>query len=190
IKRSFDGWWFSGRPTIEELRKDVRAIMTRRSSWRYEAWTKPEVTAIRVPAEVWTHGHIPIPSRGGSEATGTVRWFDVATGTGAITVSNNYWTRGRGTISWMDFMGNMGNDSAILDGDAGPSGATGAAGTSAGGAGTSAAGTGTMPTADDEVFFHFTSIPGVGYRTIKPGQKVRFELLRHRIGGYIAFNVQ
>ncbi|KAJ3205166.1 hypothetical protein HDU67_008995, partial [Dinochytrium kinnereticum] len=191
IKRSFDGWWFAGRPSIEELRKDVRAILSRRVSYRYEAWTKPEVTAIRVPAEVWSHGLIPIPSRGGTEATGTVRWFDTTTGNGAIAVSNNYWTRGRGTISWMDFMGNINNEGPMLEGDGGSGGGAAVASGAGGGVPAAVAGgppaagvsaSGAVPSAEDEVFFNFTAIPGVGFRTLKPGQKVRFELLRHRSG--------
>ncbi|KAI8851175.1 cold-shock DNA-binding domain protein [Chytridium lagenaria] len=186
IKKSYDGWWFAGRPTIEELRKEIRNILSRRTSYRFDAWTKPEVTSVRIPADVWAHGLIPIPSRGGSEATGTVRWFDPALGQGAIVVANNYWTRGRGTISWMDFMGNINNDSNLLEGgEGGNSGNAAAAGTNANGA-TVVPG---APSIDDEVFFHFTAIPGVGSRSAKPGQKVRFELLRHK-NCWIGFNVQ
>jgi peroxiredoxin len=29
IHRIYDGWWFVGRPTLEELRQDMRAIMQR-----------------------------------------------------------------------------------------------------------------------------------------------------------------
>ena len=29
IHRIYDGWWFVGRPTLEELRQDLRAIMER-----------------------------------------------------------------------------------------------------------------------------------------------------------------
>ena len=30
IHRVYNGWWFVGRPTLEELRQDMRAIMERR----------------------------------------------------------------------------------------------------------------------------------------------------------------
>ena len=37
IHRIYNGWWFVGRPTVEELRQDLRAIMeTCRSDYRYE----------------------------------------------------------------------------------------------------------------------------------------------------------
>ena len=29
IHRIYNGWWFVGRPTLEELRQDMRAIMER-----------------------------------------------------------------------------------------------------------------------------------------------------------------
>lgn len=29
IHRIYNGWWFVGRPTLEELRQDLRAIMAR-----------------------------------------------------------------------------------------------------------------------------------------------------------------
>ena len=36
IHRIYDGWWFVGRPTLEELRQDMRAIMQRcRSDYTY-----------------------------------------------------------------------------------------------------------------------------------------------------------
>ena len=36
IHRIYDGWWFVGRPTLEELRQDLRAIMERcRPDYRY-----------------------------------------------------------------------------------------------------------------------------------------------------------
>jgi peroxiredoxin len=36
IHRIYDGWWFVGRPTLEELRQDLRAIMQRcRSDYTY-----------------------------------------------------------------------------------------------------------------------------------------------------------
>jgi cold shock CspA family protein len=34
----------------------------------------------------------------------------------------------------------------------------------------------------DEVFFHFTAIPGQGYCTIKPGAPVQFEVVEGRSG--------
>jgi peroxiredoxin len=39
IYRIYDGWWFVGRPTVEELRMDLRAVMSRRPDYSYDrAW--------------------------------------------------------------------------------------------------------------------------------------------------------
>jgi cold shock CspA family protein len=40
-----------------------------------------------------------------------------------------------------------------------------------------------------EVFFNFTAIPGQGYRTLKPGAVVQFELVEHKTG-LTARNIQ
>ena len=34
----------------------------------------------------------------------------------------------------------------------------------------------------EDVFFHFTAIPGQGYRTITPGSRVRFEVVENASG--------
>ena len=41
----------------------------------------------------------------------------------------------------------------------------------------------------DEAFFHFTALPGQGYRTIRPGTPVKFELVEGS-GGLTARNIQ
>ena len=35
IHRVYNGWWYLGRPTVEELRADLRALMERRADWTY-----------------------------------------------------------------------------------------------------------------------------------------------------------
>ena len=35
IYRIYNGWWFVGRPTVEELRMDFRALLSRREDWWY-----------------------------------------------------------------------------------------------------------------------------------------------------------
>lgn len=42
---------------------------------------------------------------------------------------------------------------------------------------------------DEDVFFHFTAIPGEGYRTFKSGTAVRFEIVENT-NGLVARNVQ
>ncbi len=35
IYKIYNGWWFIGRPTSEEIRMDLRALMSRRPDWVY-----------------------------------------------------------------------------------------------------------------------------------------------------------
>ena len=36
----YNGWWFVGRPTVEEIRQDMRAIFSKRNDWSYRKdWT-------------------------------------------------------------------------------------------------------------------------------------------------------
>ena len=35
IYKIYNGWWFLGRPTVEELRMDLRALMSQRADWVY-----------------------------------------------------------------------------------------------------------------------------------------------------------
>jgi peroxiredoxin len=35
IYKIYNGWWFVGRPTAEEIRMDLRALMSRRPDWVY-----------------------------------------------------------------------------------------------------------------------------------------------------------
>ena len=41
IYKIYNGWWFVGRPTVEEIRIDLRAVMSRRHDWIYSG-KKPE----------------------------------------------------------------------------------------------------------------------------------------------------
>jgi len=131
IHKIYNGWFFVGRPTLEELRLDLRATMEARSDYSYEAYNVPAVRNIRIPQQEWTAGTPPLGANGLPVAQGVVRWFDIEAGVGMI-ASN---------IS------------------------------------------------DDDVFFHFTSIPGAGYRTLRPGAVVRFEVVEGE-AGLTARNVQ
>jgi cold shock CspA family protein/peroxiredoxin len=131
IHKIYNGWFFVGRPTLEELQHDVRATMEARSDYSYEAYTAPAVRSIRIPQQEWAAGTPPLGSNGLPVARGVVRWFDVGAGVGMIA-------------------------SDISEGD---------------------------------VFFHFTSIPGEGYRTLRPGVSVRFEVVEDE-AGLTARNVQ
>jgi len=35
IYKIYNGWWFLGRPTVEEIRMDLRELMSRRTDWVY-----------------------------------------------------------------------------------------------------------------------------------------------------------
>ena len=120
----YNGWYFVGRPTSEELRHDLRTIMETRSDYHYEAYDAPEVRRIRIPHQEWVDGVPTLGANGLPVAQGVVRWFDLGAGIGTIARAGS----------------------------------------------------------DDEVFFHFTALPGEGYRTIKPGIPVQFEVVETRTG--------
>jgi cold shock CspA family protein/peroxiredoxin len=131
IFKIYNGWYFVGRPTNEELRHDLRTIMESRADYRYEAYDTPEVRQIRIPQQEWADDAPPLGANGLPVAQGVVRWFDLNAGIGMIARE----------------------------------------------------GTG------DEVFFHFTALPGQGYRTIRAGTQVKFELLESS-HGLTARNIQ
>ncbi len=132
VYRIYDGWFFVGRPTLEELRHDLRAIMQRNSNYSYEAFDTPEVKSIRIPQQEWLEGAPPLGANGLTVADGVLKSFDLATGNGEISRDE----------------------------------------------------------ADEDVFFNFTAIPGEGSRTIRPGTRVRFEVVEHPNTGPTARNVQ
>ena len=35
IYKIYNGWWYVGRPTVEELRMDLRALFSRRPDWEF-----------------------------------------------------------------------------------------------------------------------------------------------------------
>src|SRR6266581_8341454 len=41
IYKIYNGWWYVGRPTVEELRMDLRALMSRRQDWWYDKTSPP-----------------------------------------------------------------------------------------------------------------------------------------------------
>lgn len=131
IHKIYNGWFFVGRPTLEELRLDLRAIMETRCDYRYEAYDTLLVRQIRIPQQEWIHGTPPLGASGLPVAQGVVRWFDVNTGNGMIARDDT----------------------------------------------------------GEDVFFNFTAIPGEGYRTLKPGTPVQFEVVEGKFGS-TARNIQ
>ncbi|GCE30868.1 hypothetical protein KDA_63520 [Dictyobacter alpinus] len=131
IHAIYNGWYFVGRPTLEELRHDLRAIMETRSDYTYETYNQPEIKQIRIPQQEWENGAPPAGSNGLPVSYGNILWFDVDTGVGMI---------------------------AQVD-------------------------------SNQNIFFHFTAIPGQGYRTIKHGVAVKFEIVSGQ-HGLSARNIQ
>ena len=124
IHKTYDGWFFVGRPTPEDLRRDLREIMETRKDYRYDAYNTPEAKSIRIPQQAWADGAPPLGANGLPVARGVVSLFDVDAGVGWISTDAS----------------------------------------------------------EEDVFFSFTAIPGEGYRTLRPGTAVSFELVRNEAG--------
>jgi len=84
IHKIYNGWFFVGRPTIEELRQDLRTVMETRSDYRYEAYNMPDVKKIRIPQQDWLDGAPPLGANGLAVGQGIIRWFDLQSGNGMI----------------------------------------------------------------------------------------------------------
>ncbi|MDF5733423.1 MAG: redoxin domain-containing protein [Rhizonema sp. PD38] len=130
IVKIYKGWFFIGRPTLEELRLDLRAIMESLSNYHYESYNTPEVRKVRIPQQEWTQGTPTQGANGLPVLQGVVSLFDLQTGNGIVTTDTG-----------------------------------------------------------EQVFFNFTAIPGVGYRTIQPGTPVRFEAVQGK-SSLTARNIQ
>lgn len=118
IHKVYNGWYFVGRPTIEELRQDLRNVMQEMDYYSYDAFNSEHVKKIRIPQQTWLEEK-PAPV-----SNGIVDVFDLRTGNGYIKSDE----------------------------------------------------------IEDPIFFNFTAIPGEGYRTLKPGTRVRFNLVRTHTG--------
>jgi peroxiredoxin/cold shock CspA family protein len=84
IYKIYDGWFFVGRPTLEELRQDLREVMSGRSDSHYEAHNTPEAKKIRIPQQEWIDGAPPLGENGLPVAQGVVRSFDADAGVGEL----------------------------------------------------------------------------------------------------------
>lgn len=85
VYKIYNGWFFVGRPTVEELRQDLRAIMETRSDYHYETYNTPEVKQIRIPQQEWANGAPSLGANGLPVMQGIIRWFDLKMGSGMIT---------------------------------------------------------------------------------------------------------
>jgi cold shock CspA family protein/peroxiredoxin len=155
IHAIYNGWFFVGRPTLEELRHDLRAIMHMRADYQYEAYATPAVRQVRIPQQEWANGAPALGASGQPVARGVVRWFDSSKGVGMIAPYTAVTPDATDTSQGMD-------DTQINEDTRG---------------------------ADGDVFFHFTAIPGEGYRTVRAGAPVQFEVVQTS-AGKAARNVQ
>src|SRR5262249_48264169 len=114
IYKIYNGWWFVGRPTLEELRQDLRALIEGRADYPHAAWDTPAVKSVRIPAACWAAETEAVWNVVG-KGQGRVRWF----------------THGYG----------------FIESEQG-----------------------------EEIFVHFTGIPGQGERTLSPGATVEFDI--------------
>ena len=123
IHSVYVGWWLAGRPSVEELRQDIRAVRSRLADYAHAAWDTPAVKAVRVPAAYWHAQTALTPWRTVGQGRGRVAWF----------------AAGRG----------------LIHSDQG-----------------------------EEIFVHFSGIPGQGDRSLRPGDRVAFEIAQGPHGRY------
>ncbi|MDN5199795.1 redoxin domain-containing protein [Fulvivirgaceae bacterium BMA10] len=83
IYKVYNGWYFVGRPTLEELRQDLRAIMQTMDYYSYDAYNSEHVKKIRIPQQNWLEDQ-PLGSSGLPVYEGIIESFDLRTGNGYI----------------------------------------------------------------------------------------------------------
>ena len=123
IHTIYSGWWLAGRPTVEELRHNIRILRQKLDDYPHTAWDAPSVKAVRIPAASWDGQSIGKTWRTVGKGRGRVQWF----------------ARGQGRIESEE---------------------------------------------GEELFVHFTGVPGVGDRTLQPGERVEFEIAEGARGRY------
>lgn len=84
IHTVYPGWWYVGRPTTDELHRDLRAIMETKADYSYTAYDDPAVKQVRIPQRDWADGTPPLGASGLPVARGIVHSFDVGGGSGTI----------------------------------------------------------------------------------------------------------
>jgi len=80
----YPGWWYVGRPTVDELHRDLRAVMEAKADYAYTAYNDPTVKQVRIPQAEWAQGTPPLGAGELPVARGVVHAFDVAGGNGTI----------------------------------------------------------------------------------------------------------
>ncbi len=125
IFKIYNGWWLAGRPSVEELRQDLRALMQGRADYPHAAWDTPRVKSVRIPAAYWAGQKDAVELNVVGKGTGLVLWFSA----------------GQGLIKADD---------------------------------------------GEELFVHFTGIPGLGDRSLSPGRAVEFDIVEGLQSRYAA----
>lgn len=123
IDTIYNGWWLAGRPTIEELRHNIRVLRRRLDDYAHTAWDTPAVKAVRIPAANWAGQSIGKTWHTIGKGRGRVQWF----------------ARGQGRVESEQ---------------------------------------------GEELFVHFTGVPGQGDRTLQAGEQVEFEIAEGAGGRY------
>ena len=55
IYKIYNGWWFLGRPTVEEIRMDLRALFSRRPDWIYSPDYRQQREQYGLPMPIAQH---------------------------------------------------------------------------------------------------------------------------------------
>ena len=85
VHKIYNGWYFVGRPTLNELRVDLRAIMEKQSYYSYEAFNTDHATRLRIPQQNWANGAPMLGQSGLEVREGVVAEFNFNSGNGFIT---------------------------------------------------------------------------------------------------------
>ncbi|RUP09779.1 cold-shock DNA-binding domain protein [Jimgerdemannia flammicorona] len=157
VHKVYDGWFFVGRPSVDELLTDLKEVMSGLKGWKYEDWNTEQVKRVRIPQQVWANGPPKLGSNGLPVGEGVVKWFNQVEGVGMIDMSSD-----ENETSAKEWVGVLDSDSTKLH---------------------------MLKRNYRNVFFHYTAIPGEGYRTIAAGTKVWFEMVQC-IPGLVARNIQ
>lgn len=156
VHKVYDGWFFVGRPTVDDLLKDLNEVMSGLKGWKYEDWSIEQVKKVRIPQQVWANGAPKLGSNGLPVGEGIVKWFDSKQGVGMIDMVDE------NNESSQEWVGLDHENNKVY-----------------------------VPKKNHrDVFFHFTAIPGEGYRTIPAGTKVWFEVVSVSMGKHVARNIQ
>lgn len=83
IYKIYNGWYFVGRPTVEDLRQDLRVIMQTLDHYSYDAFNTDHVKKIRIPQQEWLSEQ-SLGHSGLAVHEGVVSSFDLRIGNGYI----------------------------------------------------------------------------------------------------------